>query len=126
MSAVAIPSSRPTRSLRAQAPRDLLYVATSAALGLVWLIVLVVLTVVGLSLTLVLFIGVPVLVFTLELGRWGANTERERAALVLTGPIPRPPRRRIADSGGGILSETRRRSSNRNQPLARQSGERKR
>jgi hypothetical protein len=69
VSAVAIPSSRRSRPLRVQAPRDLLYVATSAPLGLAWLIVLVVLVSVGAGLVVVLFLGVPILLFTLELAR---------------------------------------------------------
>jgi signal transduction histidine kinase len=111
VSAVAIPSSSRSRPLRVQAPRDLLYVGTSAPLGLASLIVLVVLVSVGAGLVVVLFLGVPILLFTLELARWGAIAERERAALVLSGPIPRPPRRRVG--GTGIVSRVRARVTDR-------------
>jgi signal transduction histidine kinase len=100
-----------TGSLLKQAPRDLLYVGTGLPLGLVWLIGLVVLISLGIGLTPVFLIGVPILVFTLELARWGAGTERARAELVLGRPIPRPRRPRLGD--GGILRRTRQRVSDR-------------
>jgi signal transduction histidine kinase len=55
-------------------------------------VTLCVLLAVGVS-TVIVTIGVPILAFTLVLWRWGADTERQRAALVLGAPIPRPPRR---------------------------------
>jgi signal transduction histidine kinase len=86
-----------TRSLLAQAPRDFLYVALSAPLGLVWLVVLPTLFSLGVGLT-VLLIGLPLLRFTLDATHWGANAERSRAALVLGAPIPRPERPRRTGS----------------------------
>jgi signal transduction histidine kinase len=102
-------SSLRVRPLLAQAPRDLLYVGTSAPLGLMWLIVLFVLIVVGASLA-VIVVGVGLLGFTYELSRFGANTERVRAALVLGAPISRPPRPR---SQGGLLRRVRAEISDR-------------
>jgi signal transduction histidine kinase len=74
-----------------QAPRDLLYVVLAAAIGLVWFIVLVTLIAVGVG-TAIVTIGIPILMVTLLIWRWGANLERERAALVLGSPIGRPPK----------------------------------
>ena len=99
------------RSLLARAPRDLLYVGTSAPLGLIWLIVLVVAISLGIGLTPVFLIGVVILFGALQLARWGANTERARAALVLLGPIPPPPRRPLTD--GSLLRRARQRVSDR-------------
>ena len=42
--------------------------------------------------------GIPILAVTLLLWRWGVDTERARAALVLEAPIARPARR-VAVSG---------------------------
>ena len=67
---------------------EFLYVALGAPIGLAWLILLVTLLAVGVSLAIVT-IGLPLLAFTLLLWRWGADTERERAALVLGAPIAR-------------------------------------
>ncbi len=78
-----------SRSLLARAGSDFVYVATGLPLGIAWLTLLITLLAVGLSLSL-LTIGVPILAVTLLLWRWGANTERERAALVLGAPIARP------------------------------------
>ena len=89
--AVAVQS----RSPFARSWSEFLYVATGLPLGLAWLITLCVLLAVGVS-TVVVTIGVPVLAFTLVLWRWGADTERQRAALVLGAPIPRPARRQPA------------------------------
>ena len=89
--AVAVQS----RSPFARSWNEFLYVASGLPLGLAWLITLCVLLAVGVS-TVVVTIGVPVLAFTLVLWRWGADTERQRAALVLGAPIPRPARRRPA------------------------------
>ena len=76
---------------------DFLYVSTALPLGFAWLLTLCILLAVGVS-TAVVTIGLPILAFTLVLWRWGANTERQRAALVLGAPIPRPPRRRPPDA----------------------------
>jgi signal transduction histidine kinase len=80
-----------SRSLLARGWRDFVYVATGLPLGICWLTLLVTLLAVGLCLAL-LTIGIPVLAATLLLWRWGADTERERAALVLGAPIRRPRR----------------------------------
>ena len=81
----------------------------SAPLGLIWMILLIVLISLGIGLA-VIMIGIPLLVVTFELGRFGANTERARAALVLGGPIPRPPRAR---NQGGLLRRVRQELSDR-------------
>jgi len=81
-------ASRP-RSALARSWRDFLYVATGLPLGTAWLVVLFVLLCVGLGLAM-LVVGIPLLAFALLLWRWGADTERERAALVLGAPIARP------------------------------------
>jgi signal transduction histidine kinase len=78
-----------SRSLLARAGSDFVYVAAGLPLGIAWLTLLITLLAVGLSLAL-LTIGIPILAVTLMLWRWGANTERERAALVLGAPIARP------------------------------------
>jgi signal transduction histidine kinase len=80
-----------SRSLLARGGLDFVYVATGFPLGLAWLIALVTLISVGVALVLIT-VGIPILFFTLLLVRWGANTERERAALVLGAPIGRPRR----------------------------------
>ena len=85
--AIAVP--RPTL---ARSWNEFLYVASGFPLGLAWLITLCVLLAVGVS-TVIVTIGVPILAFALVLWRWGADTERQRAALVLGAPIPRPVRR---------------------------------
>jgi signal transduction histidine kinase len=72
-------------------------------LGLVWFIVLVTALAVGIG-TAVALVGIPVLAGTVLLWRWGARTERERAALVLGTPIARPPRPRAS---GGALARWR-------------------
>jgi signal transduction histidine kinase len=87
----------PTRTALARGGRDFVYVASGLPLGTAWLIVLVTLLAVGVSLVIVLC-GIPILAFTLLLVRWGANAERERAALVLGVPIPRPRRRPAAST----------------------------
>ncbi len=66
----------------ARAGRDFLYVAGGLPLGIAWFTFLVTALSVGLSLAIVT-IGIPVLAVTLLIWRWGANTERQRAALVL-------------------------------------------
>lgn len=95
--------------LLARAPRDFLYVAPSAPLGLAWLIVLATLVSLGVALTVVL-IGIPLLAFTLQLCRWGASTERARAALVLGAPIPRGP---DVTASGGVARRWRARLGDR-------------
>jgi signal transduction histidine kinase len=78
-----------SRSLVARAGSDFVYVATGLPLGIAWLTLLITLLALGLSLAL-LTIGIPILAVTLMLWRWGADMERERAALVLGAPIARP------------------------------------
>jgi len=78
-----------SRSLLTRGWSDFVYVATGLPLGIAWLTLLVTLLAVGLGLALI-SVGIPILAITLLLWRWGANTERERAALVLGAPIARP------------------------------------
>jgi signal transduction histidine kinase len=85
-----MPAARP-RSALARGARDFVYVASGLPLGIAWLVALVTLLAVGLSLVLIT-VGIPILAFTLLLVRWGANVERERAALALGAPIARPRR----------------------------------
>jgi signal transduction histidine kinase len=89
-------STATSRPALARGAHDLVYMASGAALGLAWFIVLVTLLALGIGLLLIT-VGVPILAVTLVLVRLGANAERERAALVLGAPIARP-RRRPADS----------------------------
>ena len=85
-----MPAASP-RSALARGARDFVYVASGLPLGIAWLVVLVTLLAVGVSLALIT-VGIPILAFTLLLVRWGANVERERAALALGAPISRPRR----------------------------------
>jgi signal transduction histidine kinase len=85
-----MPAAR-SRSLLARGGRDFVYVAGGLPLGIAWLVALVTLLALGLSLALIT-LGIPILALALVLVRWGANTERERAALALGAPIARPPR----------------------------------
>jgi signal transduction histidine kinase len=78
-----------SRSLLSRSWSDFVYVATGLPLGIAWLVLLVTLLCVGLSLALIT-VGIPILAIALILWRWGANTERERASLVLGAPIARP------------------------------------
>src|SRR5215211_2989124 len=80
--------------------REFVYVATGLPLGIAWLVVLVTLLALGFGLALIMC-GIPILAVTLLLWRWGANTERERAALVLGAPIARP--RRIASASPRLI-----------------------
>src|SRR5215204_3219567 len=80
-----------SRSLLSRSIRDFLYVATGLPLGIAWLTALVVLLAVGVG-TAVVTVGIPILAATMLLWRWGADRERERAAMVLGAPIA-PPRR---------------------------------
>jgi signal transduction histidine kinase len=84
--AIAVPRTTLSRGWN-----EFLYVAVGLPLGLTWLLVLVILLSLGVGLA-ILTIGIPLLAFTLLLWRWGADTERQRAALVLGEPIPRPVR----------------------------------
>jgi signal transduction histidine kinase len=70
---------------------DFVYVATGLPLGIAWCVGLNVMLAVGISLAIVT-IGIPLLAITMLLWRWGADTERQRAALVLGAPIARPRR----------------------------------
>jgi signal transduction histidine kinase len=70
--------------------RELVYVVTGAPLGLFWGCVMLCGLTTGLGLSFLLF-GIPLLA-ALGVTRWGANTERRRASLVLGAPIERPPR----------------------------------
>ena len=79
----------PSRSLLRRGWRDFVYVASGLPLGVAWLTVLVTLLCVGICLALIT-VGIPILAVSLLLWRWGADTERERAALVLGAPIARP------------------------------------
>jgi signal transduction histidine kinase len=97
------------RSAIAHAFRDFAYVAVGAPLGLLWFVVLVTALAVGVSLVVVM-VGVPILALTLLMWRWGANLERERAALVRGVAIMRPPRARQA---GGFVARWRARVSDR-------------
>jgi signal transduction histidine kinase len=70
---------------------DFVYVSAGLPLGIAWLIGLVVLLALGASLA-ILTIGIPLLAITMMIWRWGADVERQRAALVLGTPIARPRR----------------------------------
>jgi signal transduction histidine kinase len=84
--AIAVPRTTLSRGWN-----EFLYVAVGLPLGLTWVIVLAVLISLGVGLA-ILTVGIPLLAFTLLLWRWGADTERQRAALVLGEPIARPVR----------------------------------
>jgi len=79
----------PSRSLLARGATDFIYVATGLPLGIAWLTVLATGLALGVGLAVVI-VGFPILAISMVLWRWGANTERERAALVLGVPIARP------------------------------------
>jgi signal transduction histidine kinase len=70
---------------------DFVYVSAGLPLGLAWCIGLNVMLAVGIS-TAIVTIGIPLLAITMFIWRWGADTERQRAALVLGAPIARPRR----------------------------------
>jgi signal transduction histidine kinase len=103
MSSTTLPSRVRT------AGRELLYVAIGGPLGLFWVVVLVSALATGLA-TSVALVGVPLLAGTLLVWRWGADTERQRAGLVLGGPIRRPPRPRPT---GGLVERWRARATDR-------------
>jgi len=85
------------RTSLSQAWRDLLYVSAALPIGMAWFIVLITGLAVGIG-TAVVMVGFVILAVTLALSHLGANIERERAALALGAPIPRPPRRATRDS----------------------------
>jgi signal transduction histidine kinase len=90
---------------------DFIYVASGVPLGIAWLTVLVTMLALGAGLAVVI-LGFPILACSILLWRWGANTERERAALVLGAPIARPqppvPRStRLLDRGAAYLRDRR-------------------
>jgi signal transduction histidine kinase len=70
---------------------DFVYVSAGVPLGIVWMTVLIGLLALGVSLA-ILTIGIPLLAVTMMVWRWGADIERQRAALALGAPIPRPQR----------------------------------
>ncbi len=84
--AIALPRSTLSRGWN-----EFLYVAIGLPLGFTWLLVLAILLSLGVGLA-ILTVGIPLLAVTLLLWRWGADTERQRAALVLGEPIARPVR----------------------------------
>jgi signal transduction histidine kinase len=86
-----------SRSALSRRWSEFLYVATALPLGIAWLTVLLTLLAVGIG-TAVVTIGIPILAVTLLVWRWGADTERQRAALALGAPPPRPTRA-VATSG---------------------------
>ena len=86
-----------TMNLARRTVADLIYVTSGFLVGIFWFTVLVPVIAVGVG-TAVVFVGLPLLALALLFWRWGANTERQRAALVLGASIPRPPRR--VRSGG--------------------------
>lgn len=95
-----------------RAGADWLYVTSGLPVGLAWLIVLVVAIAVGVG-TSVVMIGIALLALTLLLIHWGANTERDRAALVLGAPIQRPPRPSPRPGRGGPIESWRARLADR-------------
>jgi len=73
-----------------RAGSEFLYVTAGVPLGFAWCLALVIVLAVGIG-TSIVIVGIPLLAVTLIVVRWGANTERERAAMVLGAPIGRPP-----------------------------------
>ena len=84
-----------SRSTFSRGWSDFVYVSAGLPLGLTWFICLNVMLAVGVSLAIVT-VGIPLLALTMFLWRWGADTERQRAALVLGAPIARPRRAKPA------------------------------
>jgi hypothetical protein len=78
-----------SRSTFSRGWTDFVYVSAGLPLGLAWGIGLNVALAVGVSLAIVT-VGIPLLAITMLIWRWGADTERQRAALVLGAPIARP------------------------------------
>jgi hypothetical protein len=101
------PTARLPRTRRAG--RELLYVSSGLPLGFVWFLGLTVALATGIV-CLVVAVGLPLLAGTLHLWRWAANTERDRAALVLGAAIPRPP---WTPPTGGLLARWRARVTDR-------------
>jgi signal transduction histidine kinase len=91
------------------AAREFLYVSIGAPLGFVWALVLGVSLATSLACAIVI-VGFPMLAGVMLVWRWGANTERARAALVLGAPIPRPAR--LAPTGA-LLERWRARATDR-------------
>jgi signal transduction histidine kinase len=75
------------RPLHQQIGRDFVYLAAGLPLGVLWLTFLATAISFGIG-TLVIIVGIPTLAITLAIVRFGANRERERAALILGAPIP--------------------------------------
>jgi signal transduction histidine kinase len=83
------------RSLPRQLFRDFVYLVGLLPLGTIWLIVLITLLSTAFGL-LIVIVGFVLLALTMLVWRWGANRERERAALILGAPLasahrPLPP-----------------------------------
>jgi signal transduction histidine kinase len=101
----ASPSWKPAR----RAASEFLYVTAGAPLGFSWCLALAIALSVGVA-TSIVIVGIPLLALTLIVVHWGANTERERAAMVLGAPIARLPR---PASGTSWLRRWRARLSDR-------------
>jgi signal transduction histidine kinase len=65
-------------------------VSAGLPLGFAWCLALIAAVAVGIA-TSIVIVGIPLLAVTLIVVHWGANTERERAAMVLGMPIASPP-----------------------------------
>ncbi|HWH12307.1 MAG TPA: sensor domain-containing protein [Solirubrobacteraceae bacterium] len=91
------------------AGREFLYVSVGALLGLLWCVVLISGLAAGIGASVAL-VGFPLLAVVLLVWRWAANTERDRAALVLGAPIRRPER---PSTSGGLLARWRARATDR-------------
>jgi signal transduction histidine kinase len=65
-------------------------VTAGLPLGFTWGLALTIALAVGVA-TSIVIVGIPLLALILVVVHWGANTERERAAMVLGEPIARPP-----------------------------------
>jgi len=85
-----------------QAFRDTVYILSGFVLAIVWWSLLVTLLATGLGL-LVTLIGIPILVASLYLWIWIADTERWRANALLRTDVPRPYRTVV---GQGTLRRT--------------------
>ena len=80
-----------------------LFLLSSLPLGMLWFVVLVTLTLVGLALTIV-WVGLPLLALALVVCVLGADTERRRLGLLLAAGFPSPYR---PPTGGPILARLR-------------------
>ena len=85
-----------------------LFLLSSFPLGVFWFVVLVTLIFAGVPLTIV-WIGLPILAFTMQLCISGARVERWRLAKFLDVHVPPPHYRPTA--GGSILARTRTRAA---------------